>query len=175
MCNLHKIMPGLSASEDGRIYLRGVEVKQYKGSNGYMIVSPNRKILKVARLVGIAFLKEVNGKNEINHIDGIKGNNFVTNLEWCTRSENMKHAYDNGLHPKVSFMGADHPSWMKRGILHQQSMSVVASKEGQGFWFGSQCEAARYGFKQSSISRCINGKKKTHKGYTWQPIAPIEE
>lgn len=34
---------------------------------------------------------------EINHIDGNKSNNCIDNLEWCTRSENMKHAFENGL------------------------------------------------------------------------------
>jgi hypothetical protein len=38
-------------------------------------------------------------KHEINHIDGIKNNNHISNLQWVTRSENISHAYKNGLIP----------------------------------------------------------------------------
>lgn len=48
-----------------------------------------------------AFLLSQNDDNKktmINHIDGIKTNNILTNLELCTNAENVKHAYDNGLY-----------------------------------------------------------------------------
>lgn len=51
----------------------------------------------VHRLVALKFLDSVEGKPYVNHIDGDKCNNDVTNLEWCTHSHNVKHAYDTGL------------------------------------------------------------------------------
>lgn len=51
----------------------------------------------VHRLVAKAFLEKPDGKDFVNHIDGVKQNNNASNLEWCTRSENMKHAYRHGL------------------------------------------------------------------------------
>ena len=49
------------------------------------------------RIVAIAFLPEVEGKPEINHKDGDKQNNGVENLEWCSRDENLRHAFEMGL------------------------------------------------------------------------------
>ena len=70
--------------------------------DGYYIVSlANRKggikYAAIHRLVGKAFIPNINNYPQINHKDGIKTNNNVENLEWCTKSQNMRHAYDIGL------------------------------------------------------------------------------
>ena len=74
----------LKAGKDGRGYLRVVLRK-----DGNSITN------KVHRLVMLAFV----GKSdlEVNHINGIKADNRFENLEYCSRSENIQHAYDTGL------------------------------------------------------------------------------
>lgn len=51
----------------------------------------------VHRLVAQEFLENPTEKEQVNHIDGNKSNNYLSNLEWVTRSENVKHAYLIGL------------------------------------------------------------------------------
>jgi len=73
-------------------------LNQHVNNSGYMVVSISRKGLKlVHRLVAETWLENPDFLPEINHIDGDKLNNNVSNLEWSTRSKNIKHAYDNNL------------------------------------------------------------------------------
>jgi hypothetical protein len=76
------------------------KIKSVNSDNfGYSVIrlhNGSGKTFKVHRLVANAFLGEPNGL-EVNHIDGNKSNNNLNNLEYCTKSENLKHCWDNGL------------------------------------------------------------------------------
>jgi hypothetical protein len=55
------------------------------------------KVCSIHRLLAEAFIDNPDNKPCVNHIDGNKANNDLSNLEWCTHLENMRHAFNTGL------------------------------------------------------------------------------
>ena len=82
-CSSRFISPGLA----GRGYF---QIHLYKDNKSY-----NRY---VHRVVAEAFIPNPKNLEQVNHIDGNKLNNHVSNLEWCTNTENNQKAWDMGLH-----------------------------------------------------------------------------
>jgi hypothetical protein len=77
----------------------------------HMYSNGNRVVRYIHRLVAISFIDNPQNYKEVNHIDGDKTNNRVDNLEWVSRSMNMKHAYDNGLVKVPVMFGKDNPAY----------------------------------------------------------------
>ena len=167
-------------SNYGRIYLKTRRITKSKNnrlvkgrllklnrSKGNYITTPlwnnnGRKNVSVHRLVAQAFIPNPLNKEQVNHIDGNKQNNYVLNLEWCTPSENTIHAYANNL---IHLQGTEKPKARIPIMQIDKQTNEIINK------FNSIKEAVfLLGLpesKQNHISECINGKRKTAYGYKW--------
>ena len=114
-----------------------------------------RKAKSIHRLVAKTFLPQIKGKNYINHIDGNKRNNDISNLEWCTFSENMKHGYDIGLYKA------------RKGKDNSQSKPVVCFN---GYELVKTFESVNDAIRHTgnkTISTVCKGKKDKAAGHRW--------
>ena len=87
----------LTVREDGVIFYNGKVKTQYTNDGGYYKIAFNKHSHYVHRLVAMCFLENTLNKETVNHKDGNKANNNLSNLEWNTYIENNKHARDMGL------------------------------------------------------------------------------
>ena len=150
-------------TSDGRVYhyykhREPKELTYGESFDGYIQVRlwdrnlGKMKYWRVHRLVATTFIPNPDNLPEVNHKDGNKQNNNVENLEWCTHSENIKHAYDIGL-------------------LQSSNVRRVKSidKEGNEREFESIAECGRQlGICASNINTCCQGYRKTARGYRFE-------
>ena len=145
-------------------------------SRGYLVVTLFKnnisKTLSVHRLVANTFIENKDNKLTVNHIDGNKLNNNISNLEWATYSENTKHAWDTGLMENAR----------KAAIIATEASKKQIYSKKLDITFNSCSEAANYlqsnYFKnnnlmtiQSSICSLLNNKvTKSKYDYGWQYV-----
>ena len=144
------------------VTLRGKVLKPARHSAGYLSVAPSLGGANLAhslihRLVAHAFIGPQAAGVDVNHIDGNKHNNHVSNLEYVTRKQNMMHAKDTGL-------------WDNRGEGNGQCRAteeqirrayhMVASGA------TSKCAASATGLTLAMVNKAVTGEKWKHLGLT---------
>lgn len=86
----------------------------YQHVSGYIYVQLGARIsAKQHRLLALTFIPNPNNYDQVNHINGIRNDNRLENLEWCNCSMNAQHAFDIGL--RKALKGAENPMFNRRG------------------------------------------------------------
>lgn len=112
---------------------------------------------RVHRLVAQAFIHTDNPNNQINHIDGDKTNNIISNLEWVTAAENMKHAWETGLVNKEHTIGSRHHN----AILNEKTVKEIRETYAKGGVTQKEI-AEKYGVKVGTIKDITSGRSWKH-------------
>lgn len=141
-------------SKNGEVYSRlsGKVMTPKSNGKGYLSVElckNGKKFTKgIHRLVAKAFIPNPENKPEVNHRDGDKSNNQLSNLEWNTSAENIAHACSNGL--RVS-----------------RKVRIIETGE----VFNTVAECARYlDISRSHIYECMDGKIKSYKNFHFEEV-----
>jgi hypothetical protein len=177
----------LKVSNYGQVLRLGKSVKHWKGGDSYiteifaktsltkkhkgykqvkLCVDYSKKSFLVHRLVAEAFIPKVEGKIYINHIDGNKLNNNVSNLEWCTSKENSIHSVKTGLWKKgvrkkpAPFGFSNETNKPVTLIINELEFITFTNAKVASLYINSN--------SFTHISAVCNGKRKTAYGYNWK-------
>lgn len=149
-----KEYPAYLISDKGNVRKKsnGKTLKASKKTNGYLQINlvtgdGRRKKEYVHRLVALTFIQNVNHHPEVNHIDGTRDNNDVSNLEWVTHEENMRKS----------------PNTTKAIRVKKKTGEIV------GIYSSINKACAALNLTGSNVSACLhNSRQITHKGYAFE-------
>ena len=137
----------------------GVIIRGAIKKSGYVEVclkdtDGSAKTRSLHRLIASAFCARDEGQNEVNHINGVKSDNRAENLEWVTRNDNLRHAYETGL---------------REDDVSARSVIAESMDSGERMEFRSIYSAARFlGISQGNICMCCKGYRPYAGGYYWR-------
>ena len=146
-------------TEDGQVwsYRSNKFIKAFNNGYGYyqVCLSKEGKVSKkrIHRLVAEAYIPNPENKCDVNHKDEDKSNNHVSNLEWATRSENVRYG-----------------SSLARGIELRKKHYGVYCVELNKVYDTMNAAAAATGVKRNNIGYCCRGIQKTAGGYHWEYV-----
>ena len=138
--------------------LRRNKLVKLSKRGGYLRVSftvnYNSKWFSVHRLVAQCFLPNVNNLPQVNHKDGVKTHNIVSNLEWCTNKENLRHAWKNNL--------CNNRLRKNRKIFQVDELGNVIR-----VWERFSEIEEKLNISKKNICACCHGKRKKAGGFMW--------
>lgn len=158
---------GYSITKEGLIFNQktGKYLGGYQSKEGYVIFCIRQKCYKLHRLLAIQYIPNPENKPSINHINGIKNDNRLENIEWVTAKENTRHAWDNNLCTPIRYWKG------KSGINHNMSKAIIQMDLDGNFiakHIGVRNIASKMNIKYQGISRCARGLRASAYGYIWK-------
>ena len=151
-------MVNTSNSKGYQIKSRTLKTGEREGYKHCCLSRGNKyKTFYIHRLVAEIFIPNPENKPQVNHINGIRGDNRVENLEWVTPSENAIHAF--------TLPSRKIPELIK---IHQIKNNIIIKT------FRGVLELSEYGFHYANIRRTIKSKK-TYKDFNWKIENPNRE
>lgn len=154
MEKINYLPDGYYVTKDGKFLNKNNKILKTQISNsGYVCINIKNKGYFLHRALCCEYVKQIDGKNYVNHKDGNKLNNSIDNLEWVTKGENLKHAYNKGLKKSMPLHYKG-----KFGSEHNRSKKVIRLDTKEEFC--SMTEASKkLGISVSSVSWSIKHKK----------------
>ncbi len=157
-------------SDKGRVksfcrYTEGKLLKPNTDKDGYKTVClanhKRLKVYKIHRLAAAVFCPYQSVfRNIVNHKDMDESNNDVSNLEWVTHSENVRHAY--------GVLG---------NYLSHRKKPVIGTcvKTGVETYYAGAVDTKKAGFSNYHVTSCCTGNRRVHKQHTWRYAGDTEK
>ena len=149
--------PNYAITEQGEVYNNKTKryLKHSTSNTGYLTVYVDGKNRLLHRLLAETFIPNPDNLPCVNHKDGNKLNNDLSNLEWCTYSHNNKHAYKTGL-KNYAFTGGENSANHK--LTESEVKFIRENYKKNDAIYGGRALAKRFNVSDSCISSVMLGK-----------------
>ena len=144
-------------TEEGKCFRNNKPIKGYKNTKGYVKIeiwenNVRTQQLSLHRIVGELYLENPENKPQINHKDGNKTNNHVSNLEWVTQSQNIQHRLD----VLQVGMDSDHSSTK----IPAKEIKILRVMRRLGIPISINETSKKWGIRRDYLYKVINGTER---------------